>query len=313
MIMRKLPSAPGVLSSVSCPNLATGLALSLLLLLGWIPLVSAQSTDSKSGQIISESARALVRVCGNRSIERRMDAMKKLSAFPLDVRIPALVDGLKSWNPKVRSFCCFQMGALGAASSLGSLARMSLKDPNSTVRGDALRAYKRLGVKSVGPEMIQPFITVLGGPEPMLRIRAAEALGTLGQAGAVPALMKAFNVQNGGGAYRAPSNHVFIGSEKALVTDFDVEIAQAAVIADPKISHVRQGAQLEARILALDAHLVIRQKVAVGRALESLTGQNYGANQKMWSLWWASLGSNEKQYKDSTSSSVDESAVAPEK
>lgn len=233
--------------------------------------------------------------------DRKFQAMRRLAALSRTDRLSAFRKGLKSGDREVRTYCAFQLGGLGYSGVLKDLGRLSLLDEETTVRETAARAYRRVaeadpyGRHPYG--LILPYLKAMERTDPELRIRAIEALGFLGQASAVPALLGAF--QGGGsGGYRAPSNHVFIGSERALVTDFDVEIAQAAVIADPKISHVRSGAQLEARVLAVDAQIVLRQKIAVGRALGSLTGENFGADAAMWKMWWETLGSKDPRYAD---------------
>lgn len=208
-------------------------------------------------------------------------------------RVVAFRRGLHSGVGSVRALSAFQLGVVADTAAAPLLARRTLVDREAEVRSNALRAYERLSLHTPDDVAIGPFVRALAvDHHPVLRMRAAEALGSLGRAAAVPALLGAFKTA-GTGSYRAPSNFIFVGTEQALVTDFDVEVAQAAVIADPVITHVREGAQLEVRVIAVAADLVIKQKVVIGRALDRLTGQAFGPDEKMWQLWWDTLGSKE--------------------
>ena len=71
--------------------------------------------------------------------------------------------------------------------------------------------------------------------------------------------------------------------------DFDVEIAQGAVIAKPIIGVLQSGVTLDVAVAGV---FVIRmeERRAVLRTLAALTGKELGADPAAWRSWWSSQG-----------------------
>lgn len=110
-----------------------------------------------------------------------------------------------------------------------------------------------------------------------VRVRAAEHLGAHGDAGTVDALIYALAA--GGG--REPGAFVFFGRQISVVADVDVEVAQAAAIADPVVSVVSEGVALEVRVLSTT---VTRTVMA---SLRRLVGADHGPAEEDWLRWYA--------------------------
>ena len=107
------------------------------------------------------------------------------------------------------------------------------------------------------------------------RIRAAEYLGSYGNAKTVDALVYALASSS-----RPPGRYVFFGRQISYVADFDVEVAQAAAIADPQVNVLTEGTVLEVRIISTTVSRAVMQ--SLGR----LTGADPGSKEEDWLRWY---------------------------
>ncbi|MAG56922.1 MAG: hypothetical protein CMJ83_11565 [Planctomycetes bacterium] len=156
---------------------------------------------------------------------------------------------------------------------INPLYKRSLLDPAAAVRKEAVRS---LGVTK-DPVFATLFARNLFNPKQVIRLTAAEALAELGMDEGVLPLIGA--LRNGGaGGVRA---HISILTQKAYVKDFDVEIAQAAVIADPVVDTVTEGVVLDVTVVGTSA-----ERGTYRRALRSLTGRDFGTDWRAWEKWW---------------------------
>ena len=107
---------------------------------------------------------------------------------------------------------------------------------------------------------------------------AVEALELLGDRRAAPALVAAMKATEGAGYVR---NHIAVLTQIAYVKDFDVEIAQAAVIADPVVDRVQEGVVHDVAVVS-----VTQLRRRIGRALNRLTGHaGRGLDAAGWRRW----------------------------
>jgi hypothetical protein len=83
-----------------------------------------------------------------------------------------------------------------------------------------------------------------------------------------------------GAARRAPGRFAFFGKQVSLVTDFDVEVAQAASIADPVTNVITEGSVLEVRIIST------RVSRAAMKGMHRLSGEDPGSTEEDWLRWW---------------------------
>ena len=120
-----------------------------------------------------------------------------------------------------------------------------------------------------------------------VRVRTAEAFGGLGNAEAVKMLVLAG--PNAGKALAAADQgvrgHVAFLNQQAYIRDFDVEVAQAAFIADPKIDVLQSGTVLDVTVVGVFEETVIVR--AYQQALKKLTRDDPGANPRVWPTWLA--------------------------
>jgi len=157
---------------------------------------------------------------------------------------------------------------------INPLYKRALVDPAAVVRRAAVRSLKVTN----DPVFARLFAKNLGNPKQRLRMTAAEALAELGLEQGVEPLVGALKaLASGGGGVRA---HIAVTTQKAYVKDFDVEIAQAAVIADPIVDIVTEGVVLDVTVVGISV-----ERGAYTRALRRLTGEGFGADVKAWEGW----------------------------
>jgi len=165
----------------------------------------------------------------------------------------------------------------------GLLAR-ALYDGAEPVRLEAARALRDGAAQSA----LKPLLGGLASNSVAVRANAAEALGVLGMPAAVPALVAhATAAPSSSGA--APRANVFVGTQRAYVQDYDVEVATGESIADPSIGVLSEGSVLDVRVLGVSTQTRLREQRAVESALARLTGAR-AAGAKAWARWWENEG-----------------------
>ncbi len=196
-----------------------------------------------------------------------------------------------------RAFAAFALGrlyssltdrALGRA--LGrALVRRGLLDSWSDVRGSAAAALRDEG--DVG--VLLPVISGLENPNGAVRANAAEMLGNLGFEAAVEPLMlhlsrRASSLGGGSGANTGTRANLFAGLQTAYVMDYDLEIAQAASVADPIVAVQASGVSFDVRTTVQMTEVVELRRTMT--ALRQLTGQRLGNDPRAWLEWWRAHG-----------------------
>ena len=135
--------------------------------------------------------------------------------------------------------------------------------------------------------MIVPLVRALSSPNAVVRTNAAEALGNVGFQAAVPVLVSHMaNLAQGGSNLRPSGGYLSVTNQVAIVQDFDVEIAQAASIADPKIDVAVEGVILEGRAYGMQEHRLVTEYQTVRTSLEQLTGHDAGKRADDWARWY---------------------------
>lgn len=123
---------------------------------------------------------------------------------------------------------------------------------------------------------------------PAIRIRTAEAFANLGTPEAAALLTLAAPragipaaAGSGGIGVRG---HMAVTESRSVIRDFDVEIAQAAAVANPQISSLRSGVVLDVNVPA-----VVSQRVKIENAyrlaLRRLAGADPGRDPATWRRW----------------------------
>ena len=165
--------------------------------------------------------------------------------------------------------------------------RTAILDGTEDVRQHALALAK----PGTSNDDVAYLATGLAHQQGKVRVRTAEVLGALGNAAAVKLLVlaapeagKALAPGGGSGSLRS---HIAILQQQAYVRDYDVEVAQAAFIADPKVDVLTTGAVLDVELLGVsEVRTILR---SYRRALEQLTRSDPGDDPRRWPTWLADL------------------------
>jgi hypothetical protein len=229
--------------------------------------------------------RLLARIAG-KSSSRATFAKSLLSKAPVEALVPWLVDELQTTSVEVRTGAVDLLGSVKSDAGLAKLVRSSLVDPSATVRDHALHA----ALASGHPDLASAYLEAAKVDDESMRLRAYPALAALRDPRAMPALITALTPKPGPvashGDPKLPRSHIFIGEQRAYVRDFDVQIAQGAVIAKPVIGVLQSGVALEAAVagVVVISHV---ERVAVVGALKQLSGgKDFGADHVAWATWW---------------------------
>lgn len=158
--------------------------------------------------------------------------------------------------------------------------RSTLLDPAVRVREHAAvlaREAKRPG------EAIAYLAGALDNEDATIRIRAAEAFAKIGDKAAIDPLVAAGPKAGDKGVF-TPRAHCAFLTQESYIRDFDVEVAQGAVMANPKVDTLQSGAILDVAVLAVQIyHIEIVR--AYRKALTSLAGADPGPDPLKWSAW----------------------------
>lgn len=161
-----------------------------------------------------------------------------------------------------------------------------LNDPSDLVRSDALRAIvptrTRLGVPMI--------VSGLTNRSNLVVNRAAEALGQIGDTRAVPALIEALVTTH----FYSIDVPTPIGTGPGITVGRDRRPFTTNL--PPEVEIAARTGQLPYGVIQNPTTPVVMQRVTVSEdlknptvleALEKLTGQNLGYNERDWHVWWA--------------------------
>ena len=115
-------------------------------------------------------------------------------------------------------------------------------------------------------------------------MRTADALGSLGRKSAIDLLVKAGPVAAAGLASDSGGTktrgHVAFLTQTSYIRDFNVEVASAAFVADPKVDVMQEGSVLDATVMSMQQQRTIRRYYQ--RALRQLSGKDPGRDVTKW-------------------------------
>ena len=159
---------------------------------------------------------------------------------------------------------------------ISPLYKTCLADPVPVVRTEAVRSLK----VTEDPVFVKLFAKNLSNPKAQVRVNAAQALGEFGHASGIRPLVQAL-----ADSWSPTRNHILVANQVAYVKDFDVEVAQNAVIADPIVDIVTDGVVLDVAVISISI-----ERRAFAAALSSLTGVNLGHDAQAWRAYLRDQG-----------------------
>ncbi len=228
---------------------------------------------------------ALIVYGAGASPARAEAAVARLARFEDRVDLDELVRAeLTTRQPQRRAFAALLARRLFPRELVPELARRAILDGMGDVRHAATLALCATDDVAV----LAPTASGLASKNAAVRNHAAEALGVLGHPAAVEPLVGHLAALAGGGAPSGTRANMFVGFQTTYVMDYDVEIAQAASIADPIIAVQASGVMLDART-AVQITREIEILTTIG-VLQKLTGLEKLQSPQAWQSWWLENG-----------------------
>lgn len=186
-----------------------------------------------------------------------------------------------------RAFATLALRRLFPGSEAEGLISRAVLDASQDVRASAARSLKAFA----DPVVIEPAVRALASKHAELRVNAAEALAAMEYREAVePLVTRLAALQSGSASGYAPRRHIYTGTQRSYIQDFDVEVAQGAAIADPIVNVLVEGSVLDVAVLNTTEYQFATESVALRRALERLTGAKPGDSAAAWQRWWNEHG-----------------------
>ncbi len=189
-------------------------------------------------------------------------ARERWAGAPVAARVATATALLRDRSPPVRTLACAELAASGDEASLRPLLASALADPDVKVRDAAVLAAASFG----NDDTAVPLVRALGSSHPGVVASAAHALATLGDARAIVYVVK--RIISHGDSPRAVVEFL---TKTSYVRDYDVEIAQAANIANPQVGIVMDGIVLDMKVLDLAMDRTVVDTVLVD-AFNALAG-----------------------------------------
>lgn len=228
----------------------------------------------------SERVAALLKPA--RSNERRGKATTRIELLAREPRANQLLRHAARHNasPARRLTALAALDRRGEPGNQRFVIRTAIVDRSKLVRRDVLKIVRLKATK----QHVHYLAAGLQHASGKVRKRTADALGGLGHPAAIGLLVKAgphaATGLAGGSDGTTTRGHVAFLTQTSYVRDFDVEVASAAFIADPKVDVLQAGAVLDATVMGVTNVRSIRH--AYRRALRKLTQQDPGRDPSQW-------------------------------
>lgn len=193
----------------------------------------------------------------------------------------------KEKDESLRVLMCEILGNLPGEQATIELVKRCIIDVSANVR---YAATDKLAERE-DPQAVRMLVGALKSDHNTVVRRAAEALGAIGDASAVPALIDALVTKHkqivtrqGGGS--------FMGTQTPTIVDFEPVVAPGAVAFRPVIGYQAQGFGISAPSQEVVTVPVENQEVR--EALVEITREDFGFSQAAWRAWLTSQKKREE-------------------
>ncbi len=193
---------------------------------------------------------------------------------------PTLLRGLHDGSPRLRGVALAVLADVHPDGTLEAVIERMLFDRDDGVRKRAVETAQAYH----DPGVIYPVIRSLQQDNERLRLAAIDAVTALNDARAVGALIA--NLRDAS-ANALVHNNVSFTTQTSYVGDFDTEIAQAAVIANPVVNVAQHGAVFDVGVAGVyERRFTLGEHERIVDALRQLTGEDHGSDWQGWKTWW---------------------------
>jgi len=209
-------------------------------------------------------------------------ALEALGGLPPDALARPALRALRRGTPAERRIAAGLLATWGDVDAVRPLIYAATMDREKSVRRSAVAALKSID----HDDTVRPFARALWSKTPLIRTNAAEALGAIGGGRTVEWLIRRVHSSGGPGG----RNHLSVQRQMSYISDFDVEIAQAAQIGDPIVGTIRSGVVLDTRVLGVTEEFTTVEKRVFYNALREASGQKIGDDVALWKEWYEREG-----------------------
>jgi hypothetical protein len=161
------------------------------------------------------------------------------------------------------------------AKDRGFLIYRTVTDGSERVREAATDHVKELGLVEPAVRRIGPLTS---HENHNVKLRAIEALGEFGSPSGIEYLLTAYS----GGGGSSPRGYVSFLDHQTYIKDFDVEVAQAAAIADPQVGVLTTGVVLDAQVKGVAWERLVVERRAIHSALRKIGGSDLPSDPSKW-------------------------------
>ena len=193
----------------------------------------------------------------------------------------------KEKDESLRVLMCNILGNLPGEQATLELVKRCIIDMSPNVRYAAIDKL----VEREDPQAVRTLMSVLKSDHNTVIRRAAEALGSIGDASAVPALIDALVTKHKQIVTR-PGTGSFMGTQTPTIVDYEPVVAPGVVAFRPVIGYQAQGIGLSAP--SQEVVTVQVENDEVRHALSQLTKEDFGFNQPAWRAWLANQRKKEE-------------------
>jgi hypothetical protein len=227
-----------------------------------------------------------IHLIGNNA-EKSQTALKELKQIAAPQSVPALVNFFQDVeNNNLRQLYVEILGKIPGSRPVKPLVISALHDNSKTIRRISLS-----GISDDQYSTAQPlFVGQLKSPQVILVRRSAAALETIGDETVVEALIAALNTthlykvrvpDDGSSTISMRSNGSFGGSDSVLPPSIEYQLRTGQLPNGVIIN--RPGYEQRTKVITVRQ---VHQNLEVLSALKSITGNNFGFDERTWKLWW---------------------------
>ncbi len=255
-------------------------ALCLLLALA-VPAAAGGERPARTGGLDRDEkvVLALLGQMGSKAPARKARALRLYARYDDAAKLKPLTAALRVEPASLRIRAAKELARIGDARAVRPLLARVLREPQPTVRAELARAAGRLRVAG----SVHALGAALRSRDEVVRRRAAEALGQLGDVQGLAYLVAAWEARGGNG----PRVYFAQLQQVSFIQDFDVEVAKTSFIADPVVGVINNGVALPVKILATEqSGRIAIPASTLQRASVQLAGGAKARDAKGWRRWW---------------------------
>jgi hypothetical protein len=206
-------------------------------------------------------------------------AEARLTAVPAAEREDAATALLLDRDPRVRTWACAHLAALGDERALRPLILSAVRDRDPEVRRSAALACTSFG----NDDVAVPFVRAMSSTIPWVSANAMRALAVIGDKRVIGFVVKHI-IAHG----ESPRSVIQSLNKVSYVRDYDVEIAQNANIANPIIGQAVEGVVFDVKVHDASTEKTVIETVAMD-TFNALAGTSFHEVAEV-AAWWEKHG-----------------------